>query len=156
MFIGAVSAGKTTLIQKLCEVEMKYDKTQAVEYVNEFIDTPGEYMQVRAFWCSLTVTSHDADIICLVQDSTNEDCWFSGGIRTKFSKPVIGIVTKIDCDQANVLLAKSYLEHAGCDKVVCVSALKGIGTEALKAGMDNLVQDYYDSWRNQCVRDYYD
>lgn len=29
---------------------MKYDKTQAVEYVNEFIDTPGEYMQVWIIW----------------------------------------------------------------------------------------------------------
>ena len=116
MFIGAISAGKTTLIQKLCEAELKYDKTQAVEYVHEFIDTPGEYMQVRSFWCSLTVTSYDADIICLVQDSTSEDCWFSGGISTKFAKPVIGIVTKIDRKDADVVLAREYLEHAGCDE----------------------------------------
>ena len=156
MFIGTVSAGKTTLIQKLCEAELKYDKTQAVEYVDEFIDTPGEYMQVRAFWCSLTVTSYDADIICLVQDSTSEDCWFSGGIRTKFAKPVLGIVTKIDRENANVVLAREYLEYAGCDKVLCVSALEGIGIQELKVGMENLVQEYYDSWRNRYTANYYD
>lgn len=156
MFIGTVSAGKTTLIQKLCEEKIKYDKTQTVEYVNEFIDTPGEYMQVRAFWCSLTVTSHDADIICLVQDSTSEDCWFSGGINTKFAKPVLGIITKIDCDAANIVLARNYLEYAGCSKILCVSALEDKGIQELKTEMNTMVKEYYNNWRNKCTTNYYD
>ena len=84
MLIGPSAAGKTTLIQRLIDKEIKYDKTQTVEYVGNFIDTPGEYMQQRGYWGSLTITSHDADIIGLVQDSTSEDCWFSGGLTSKF------------------------------------------------------------------------
>ena len=45
MLIGPSAAGKTTLIQRLIDEEIKYDKTQAVEYIGNFIDTPGEYMQ---------------------------------------------------------------------------------------------------------------
>ena len=84
MLIGPSAAGKTTLIQRLIDEEIKYDKTQAVEYIGNFIDTPGEYMQQRGYWGSLTITSHDADIIGLVQDSSSEDCWFSGGLTSKF------------------------------------------------------------------------
>ena len=85
MLIGPSAAGKTTLIQRLIDEEIKYDKTQAVEYIGNFIDTPGEYMQQRGYWGSLTITSHDADIIGLVQDSSSEDCWFSGGLKNRLS-----------------------------------------------------------------------
>ena len=67
MLIGPSAAGKTTLIQRLIDEEIKYDKTQAVEYIGNFIDTPGEYMQQRGYWGSLTITSHDADIILLIK-----------------------------------------------------------------------------------------
>lgn len=40
MLIGPSAAGKTTLIQRLIDEEIKYDKTQAVEYIGNFIDTP--------------------------------------------------------------------------------------------------------------------
>ena len=42
MLIGASAAGKTTLIQRLIDKEIKYDKTQTIEYIGNFIDTPGE------------------------------------------------------------------------------------------------------------------
>ena len=117
MLIGPSAAGKTTLIQRLIDEEIKYDKTQAVEYIGNFIDTPGEYMQQRGYWGSLTITSHDADIIGLVQDSSSEDCWFSGGLTSKFEKPVVGVITKIDKDDSNPKQARSYLELAGCTTI---------------------------------------
>lgn len=40
MLIGPSAAGKTTLIQRLIDKEIKYDKTQTVEYVGNYIDTP--------------------------------------------------------------------------------------------------------------------
>ena len=58
MLIGASGAGKTTLIQRLQDMEIKYDKTQAIEYIGNFIDTPGEYMQNRWFWGPLTAVSY--------------------------------------------------------------------------------------------------
>lgn len=135
IFIGSISSGKTTLIQCLNDMDMRYQKTQAVDYVNNYIDTPGEYMQVRSFWCSLTVTAYEADIICLIQDASSEDCWFSGGISSKFAKPVIGIVTKIDRGDANLERAFRYLKYAGCREIYFVSSLTGEGICSLRDGL---------------------
>ncbi|MBU4439407.1 MAG: EutP/PduV family microcompartment system protein, partial [Firmicutes bacterium] len=40
--IGKIGSGKTTLMQRLNEEELKYSKTQMVSYYDDFIDTPGE------------------------------------------------------------------------------------------------------------------
>ncbi len=135
IFIGASAAGKTTLIQRLNDMEIKYDKTQAIEYIGNFIDTPGEYMQNRWFWGPLTVTAYDADLIALVQDSTSEDCWFPGGVAFKFNKPTIGIITKTDKEGSNIKRSMNYLEYAGSDlkTVFLTSAYDGAGMEELSA-----------------------
>ena len=133
MLIGASGAGKTTLIQRLQDNEIKYDKTQAIEYVGNFIDTPGEYMQNRWFWGPLTVTACDADLIAFVHDSTDEDCWFNGGLAFKFDRPCIGIVTKIDRPGAKPSRSKNYLEYAGISEkdIYETSAYDGSGIDAL-------------------------
>ena len=133
MLIGASGAGKTTLIQRLQDNEIKYDKTQAIEYVGNFIDTPGEYMQNRWFWGPLTVTACDADLIAFVHDSTDEDCWSNGGLAFKFDRPCIGIVTKIDRPGAKPSRSKNYLEYAGISEkdIYETSAYDGSGIDAL-------------------------
>ncbi|MDO5146010.1 MAG: EutP/PduV family microcompartment system protein [Eubacteriales bacterium] len=156
MLIGPSAAGKTTLIQRLIDKEIKYDKTQTVEYVGDFIDTPGEYMQQRGYWGSLTITSHDADIIGLVQDSTSEDCWFSGGLTSKFQKPVVGILTKIDREDSNQKQGRSYLELAGCTKIFPVSSYTGEGVEELFASLHQMIEQYKEDNARRYADDYFD
>ena len=145
MLIGPSAAGKTTLIQRLIDEEIKYDKTQAVEYIGNFIDTPGEYMQQRGYWGSLTITSHDADIIGLVQDSSSE-----------FEKPVVGVITKIDKDDSNPKQARSYLELAGCTTIFEVSSYTGEGVEALSQGFHDMVNKYREENKGRYADDYFD
>lgn len=156
MLIGPSAAGKTTLIQRLRNEEIKYDKTQAVEYIGNFIDTPGEYMQQRGYWGSLTITSYDADVICLVQDSTSDDCWFSGGIDTKFERPVIGVLTKIDRSDSKQKQGRGYLELAGCRDIFAVSSFTGEGIEALSEGIHEIVARYKAETAVRFSDDYFD
>ena len=113
-------------------------------------------MQQRGYWGSLTVTSHDADIIGLVQDSTSEDCWFSGGLTSKFEKPVVGILTKIDRDDSNQKQGRAYLELAGCQTIYPVSSYTGEGIDDLSDNLHRIVEQY--KKENECrfAADYFD
>lgn len=143
MFIGATGAGKTSLIQALRHEQVSYQKTQVVSYMDEFIDTPGEYMQQRVFWCALTTVSHDADVICFVQDSSDDNCWFSPGLASKFSKPVLGIVTKTDKEDSNIRRSQNYLRLTGCRQIYNVSAKEDRGIEILNRAMHEAAKSYY-------------
>ena len=156
ILIGASAAGKTTLIQALRNEELKYDKTQAVEYVGNFIDTPGEYVQQRGYWGSLTIASHDADVIGLVQDSSDDNCWFSGGTASKFSKPVVGIITKIDKEDSKPEQAKGYLELAGCTTFYYVSSFTGEGIDHLVKDLHAMVDHYNKQNSYRLADDYFD
>jgi len=55
MLFGRVGAGKTTLTQALRGEEIKYYKTQYVNYLDTVIDTPGEYEAKGDERCAGTV-----------------------------------------------------------------------------------------------------
>ena len=61
ILVGHVACGKTTLCQRLNDMEMKYKKTQALEVIHKTIDTPGEYVERRSLFHALVVTSVEAD-----------------------------------------------------------------------------------------------
>ena len=101
MLIGRTSCGKTTLIQKLMNEEVKYKKTQSVIYKSKIIDTPGEYVENKMFYKSLLVLSADAKIIVLVQSAVDGATLFPPKFSTMFSKKeIIGVITKTDLENA--------------------------------------------------------
>ena len=85
---------------KLCKAkELIYDKTQAVEFHTEMIDTPGEFILHRQYYNALNVTAAEADVIGLVQSAVETQQVFSPGFGSIFPKEIIGILTKIDLAQ---------------------------------------------------------
>ena len=57
MFIGPIGCGKTTLLQRINHLEMHYNKTQSIEFYNNIIDTPGEYIEHRRMYTNLATTA---------------------------------------------------------------------------------------------------
>ena len=132
MIIGPVAAGKTSLIQSLKGEKLHYRKTQAIEFDDRVIDTPGEYMENRDYLCALTVTACDADVVIFVQDASSDALWYSPGQACMFSAKVIGVVTKIDAaSKAQIGLAKEALKIAGAESVIAVSNVDRRGIEEL-------------------------
>lgn len=118
LIIGSVGAGKTTLKQRLKSESVKYDKTMVVEFFDDIIDTPGEYLDNRQFLKALIITSYEADIIGLVQDATSEQLNFNQGIASAFNKECIGIITKVDkVDEDKIDEAIEKLEFAGASNI---------------------------------------
>lgn len=133
ILIGGTKAGKTTLL-KVLKGE-KYEeinlRTQSLEFEDQAIDTPGEYIENRHYYTALISAAQEAQIIALVVDATSEQSFFPPTFASIFAREVIGIVTKIDADDSDVEYAKNALELAGAEKIFLTSALTGEGIEKL-------------------------
>ncbi len=139
IFMGKTGSGKTTLCQKLDELELKYKKTQSVEIYNNAIDTPGEYMENRSLYNALITTAVDAKVIAIVYDCTQEENYIAPGFASMFCKEVIGIITKINnADSENdINIAQERLEMAGVNKIFKVDTIDNIGIEELLKYLSN-------------------
>lgn len=131
LFIGKSGCGKTTLTQKINGESLNYKKTQSVEYYDNIIDTPGEYLENRMLYNALMVSSYDTDVIGMVQAVNDDDSKFPPGFASAFTKPVIGIVAKADLE-GNLEKIKESLYIAGAEEIFVVSAYDSTGIDKLK------------------------
>lgn len=136
--MGRSEAGKTTLTQALRGEEIHYDKTQYVKHGDMVIDTPGEYSQSRRLAKALALYTYEADIVGLLVAANEPYSLFPPGVSSQANREVIGIVTKIDLEDANVPMADRWLEIAGCKKIFHVNSKKGVGVSDI---LDYLSQD---------------
>lgn len=128
MFVGAIGCGKTTLLQRLNQVTIHYNKTQSVEFYNNIIDTPGEFIEHRRMYTNIATTAMDADVVVLLQSVSDRRLVFPEAFSTMFGRPVIGVVTKIDLatNPDDLEWARTQLKRAGADQIYEVSALKNL------------------------------
>lgn len=131
MLFGRVAAGKTTLKQALLGEEIKYDKTQYVNYLDTVIDTPGEYTERRETSGALALYAYEADIVGLVLSANEPYSVFSPCLTSMVNREAIGIITGIDKPDANVERVARWLKLAGCKKIFAVSSYTGEGIAEL-------------------------
>lgn len=134
MLIGKSGCGKTSFIQAIHNQQLQYKKTQAIEVVDNCIDTPGEFLELRSLYRALVVTSCECDLIILCQDCSDERNFFPPSFSSMFAKPIIGMVLKTDIGTAEEIeKAKDCLAHAGAKEVFEVSNVS-------RTGIDNVIE----------------
>ncbi len=133
MLFGRVAAGKTTLTQALRGEEIKYYKTQYVNYLDTVIDTPGEYTERRETSGALALYAYEADIVGLVLSANEPYSIFSPCLTSMVNREALGIITGIDKPDANVDRVYRWLQLAGCKKIFPVSSITGEGIAELAA-----------------------
>ena len=135
MLVGKTGAGKTSFTQAMQGEDLVYKKTQAVNIVNNAIDTPGEFVENRALYRALITSGADAAVIVLVQDCTDDTCMFAPGFATMFGKPTVGRVSKVDIAESEEAIeqAREKLELAGCDRIFYISNKDRRGVDDVKA-----------------------
>ncbi len=131
MLFGRVGAGKTTLTQVLRGEEIKYYKTQYVNYLDTVIDTPGEYTERRETSGALSLYAYEADVVGLVLSANEPYSIFPPCLTSMVNREAVGIVTGIDKPDANVERVTRWLQLAGCKKVFPISSVTGEGIAAL-------------------------
>lgn len=133
LLVGAVGCGKTTFRQCVLGEEQAYDKTQAVEFFDSMIDTPGEFTEHRRLYSALNVTAMQTDVIVMMQSVLDRRQIFSPGFSYMFHKPAIGVITKTDlADSPNDLTyIEQQLQLAGADEIFTISARTNQGIDSL-------------------------
>lgn len=131
MLVGRSEAGKTTLTQALLGRDIKYEKTQYINYGDLVIDTPGEYIQSKELGSGLAVYSYESDVIGLLISANEPFSLYPPNITGQVNREVIGIVTKIDLEDANPERAANWLKLCGCKKIFKVSSYTGEGISDL-------------------------
>ncbi|OQY13548.1 MAG: ethanolamine utilization protein EutP [Desulfobacteraceae bacterium 4572_19] len=137
LLVGKTGCGKTTLTQAIQDQKISFRKTQAVSYSGAIVDTPGEFAENRRFYSALVVSSYTCDIVGFVQDATAINSIFPPKFATMFNKKVIGIITKTDLDNCNLLRAQKFLKWAGVSEIIQTSAIENIGIKTLQSYLDN-------------------
>lgn len=133
LIIGAVGAGKSSLIQALTNSKEPARKTQTLEFHDWMIDSPGEYSENPLFYRTLMATSLEAGLLLLVQDATRERNYFPPGFATGFPIPAIGVITKLDHPDAESLQAENLLrESLPQGEIYQTSAKTGAGIAELR------------------------
>lgn len=137
ILIGRSGAGKTTLTQALLGKNIAYDKTQTVKYLQDYIDTPGEYAQVAHLGHALAVYTYEADVVGLLCSSMEPYCIFPPCCTATTNRECIGIVTQIRRDGARPDRAESWLRLAGCKTVFRVDSVTGEGVADILDYLDD-------------------
>jgi ethanolamine utilization protein EutP len=84
-------------------------------------------------------SSHMVSEIWALQDSQKLRSVYPPGFSRVFTKPVVGIVTRIDLPDADPEKAISLLKQAGIqDPIYLTSVLTGAGCEALALRLKNI------------------
>ncbi len=133
LFVGRSGAGKTTLTQALKGEVVEYKKTQYVHYGSYIIDPPGEYLEEHNLGHALALYTYEADVVGLLISATEDYSLYPPCVTASTNREVVGIVTKIEKDGANVKQAEEWLKLAGCERVFFVDSVT-------KKGVDDLLE----------------
>jgi ethanolamine utilization protein EutP len=134
MIIGAIGAGKSSLINALFKEGQPARKTQTLEYHDWIIDTPGEYSENPMYYRTLMATALEAGKVVMVQDATRDRSYFPPGFSQGFPVPPIGVITKIDHPNANIERAILFLrESLPHGEILLTSSASKKGIEELRA-----------------------
>lgn len=131
IFMGRSESGKTSLTQAILTGKVEYNKTQYINYYNGIIDTPGEYAENKILGRALALYSYEADVVGLLLSATEQYSLFPPNITCMTTREVIGIVTKIDRDDADPDRAERWLRLSGCEKIFKISSKTGEGINDL-------------------------
>lgn len=127
ILIGRSESGKTTLTQALKGEKIHYHKTQYTNHYDVIIDTPGEYIQTKNLGAALAMYTYEARVVGLLISATEPYSLFPPCITPMANRPVIGIITKINDEDANIAQAENWLKLAGCEEIFKVDSVTGEG-----------------------------
>ena len=132
LLVGRHGVGKTTLTQALRGEDIRYVKTQYMNWAGDWlIDSPGEYAEVHGLSSALALYSYEAEIVAMLISSDEDYSLFPPCCTSMVNREVIGVVTKVGKNPPD--RADRWLRLAGCQKIFHIDSHTGEGVDELKA-----------------------
>lgn len=131
--MGRSEAGKTSLTQALKGEELHYHKTQYTNTEDVTIDSPGEYAETKSCGIGLACFSFESDVMAIVIAADEPFSVFEPNCQSFTDRPLIGIITKIDSQFANIPMVTQWLINSGCERIFKVN-------NRTREGIDELIE----------------
>jgi ethanolamine utilization protein EutP len=136
LLIGPIGSGKSTLTKRLLEDPTPVVKTQALNYMDWIIDTPGEYSENPMFYRSLLATALEARVLLVIQDATRNHQFLPPNFAHGFPLVPFGVITKMDHHDADFEQAEKLLRAVLPQNTIYrVSSFTGEGIGDLRSAL---------------------
>ena len=133
MVIGPSRCGKTTLVRALEEDDRPLRRTPDMIYGKRTMDFPGSYDENADMYKHLIAASQDASYVLILVDQSRPIDIYSPNFAQVFTKPVVGVITKVDLMPENEESCMRQMRLIGVKQPIFkVSVPNGIGIAALK------------------------
>ena len=132
MILGSRESGKTLLANHLNGVSAPPKRTPHMVYGKNTLDVPGSYVESNDMHKHLIAAQQDAYCMLMLCDPMAHKRCYPPGFSKVFRIPVLGVITKVDLDQAEIEKCHAELEAAGVQKPSYeISVRTGQGMDAL-------------------------
>lgn len=102
-------------------------------YGKRTMDCPGSYVENADMYKHLIASSQDASHVLILVDQSRPIDIYSPNFARVFTKPVVGVITKVDLMPENEESCMRQMRLIGVEEPIFkVSVPKGIGIAALK------------------------
>ncbi len=132
LFIGENGSKKEELIQLLSQKPVRIKKNMAVEFYDNLINTPNEFLENKCFIKSLITASFDAEIILFVIFAKQKNTLLPPLFAPLFNKKVLGIITYIEENQDDFIRVTKFLNNSGIKNIYKIQLDTKEGLEELK------------------------
>jgi len=131
MVIGPVGSGKSTLLKALELADGEVKKTEALTYLSQAIDTPGEMVTIPRFFNALILNSVRARLVLFLMDGSRPS-HLPARLALALKAPVAGVIAKIDlATPESIYKARQALIGVGARKIFEISSVTGEGLDEL-------------------------
>ncbi len=132
MVVGAVGAGKSSLLSALKGLREEAVKTQAVTYGTHGVDTPGEYLENPRSYRYIISLAQEVQCVLMLHDGADGMHHYPPGFVSSIAAQVVGVISKADHPDSDPERATRILRHAGvAGPVFTTSSKTGAGLEDL-------------------------
>lgn len=116
LVIGPPGAGKTDFCYAMAGLKSTAKKTKNIEFIGDYIDTPGIYSKYPRFYRRLIVTCQQAALVIFLVAEDQKGFLLPQGFSQVFCRPSIGVINKAEPPKTDFRDAEAILSYAGVGK----------------------------------------